>query len=249
MTEAEQGVRITEARIIMKQHIFLPILFIFVFVGCAVPGKSTLLYQPPVKAKHNNEVFINRPFSEVWDELVKELAKSFYVINNIDKTSRIINISFSTDTPEEYVDCGITTRTYKKGKEDEIYKYKVAESTSYKFAGKTGAYGQFPIISIMNRKSTLEGRINIYVAPENNGTRITVNCTYILNVSTTGSYITQNVVGQTIASGLIPSSNSSVALNTNQGGRANWGTAKERKYVTCHSAGKLEQDILSLIKP
>ena len=234
---------------IMKKHIFLSCLFVFFFSSCAMPGKSTFLYNYPQEIKYDNEVFIDRPFSEVWDEFVKELAKSFYVINNIEKTSRIINISFSTDTPEEYVDCGKTTRTYNKGKEDEVYLYKVAESSSYKLSDKTGAYGQFPVTYNINRNPTLEGRVNIYVAPEDNGTRITVNCRYILNVSTTGNYITQNVFGEIINRGSIPSGNHSVAFNTNQKKRSNWGTANEPLYITCLSTGKLEQDILSLIKP
>ena len=238
---------------IMKKHIFLSCLFVFFFSSCAMPGKSSYVNSPPPEITIDNEMFIDRPFSEVWDELFKELAKSFYVINNIEKTSRIINISFSTDTPEEYVDFGTTTRTYDSGTEHEEYTYKLAESSSYKLAykPKMRIYGQYGLhgISNINRKTSLDGRANIYIAPENNGTRITVNCRFVLNVNTAGSnYIIKNMYGVTVASGLNQSEDYSVAFNTNQEKRSNWGTAKEPVYITCHSTGKLEQDILSLIK-
>ena len=235
---------------IMGKSTLLLFLFVFVFAGCAVIPQSYYQTLPPSISKIDNEIFIDRPFSDVWDELVKELAKSFYVINNIEKTSRIINISFSTNTPEEYVDCGTTTRTYTKGSERQSYRYKVAESSSYKYGSKAGQYGQFPVISNLNRKTSLEGRANIYVAPENNGTRITVNCRYIFSVNVSGDYTTLNVFGQPIPfqSGFHSPTTSSMTFNTNQEKTVDWGTPEQPADVTCSSTGKLEHDILSFIK-
>ena len=105
-------------------------------IGCATPGTSTFDYTPPQKpTKIQNETIVSKPFETVWDSFVRELAKSFYVINNIDKQSRIINVSFSTDTPETYVDCGITTHTYSRGDERQTYKYNLASASTYKMAG------------------------------------------------------------------------------------------------------------------
>ncbi len=53
--------------------------------------------------------------------------------------------------------------------------------------------------------------------------------------------------GVTVASGFNQSEDYSVTFNTNQEKRSNWGTVKEPTYITCHSTGKLERDILNLI--
>ena len=92
--------------------LLIPSLIIISLLGCATYPTSSYVYMPPNEVKYDNEAFVDKPFGVVWDELVEQLSKSFYVINNIEKASRIINVSFSTDTPEEYVDCGISTREY-----------------------------------------------------------------------------------------------------------------------------------------
>jgi len=84
--------------------------------GCATQGKSTTTYLKPTISEVKNEIDVTKSYAQVWDVLVKQLSKSFYVINNIDKESRIINVSFSTNSPAEYIDCGRTLRTYTQGK-------------------------------------------------------------------------------------------------------------------------------------
>ena len=71
-------------------------------IGCA--GK--LQYFPPqTNPTLNNEVTINKSKEDVWKYLIPMLGKQFYVINNLDKNSGIINVSYGGD-PEKYVDCG-----------------------------------------------------------------------------------------------------------------------------------------------
>jgi len=74
-------------------------------LGCATQGISTRQYTENVPVQIKNEIVVSKPYTQVWDIMVKEISKSFYVINNIDKESRIINLSFSTNSPTEYVDC------------------------------------------------------------------------------------------------------------------------------------------------
>ena len=218
-------------------------------LGCATHHTSSLVYMPPNEVKYDNEAFVDRPFEVVWDELVEQLSKSFYVINNIEKASRIINVSFSTEAPEEYVDCGTSTREYGGKSNMSTYTYKVAETSYYKAASRAGAYSQFPVDGNMNRETSLEGRANIFVAPEGNGAKITINCRYIFKVTSSGSYETRNVFGQVFERGVIPPNTSEVVFNTNQEKKSNWGTPSEPQFVTCHSTGKLEQEILNLVKP
>lgn len=226
-------------------------LIITNLLGCK-NFSSSYVYQPPNKAKYDydNEVFIDRPFSVVWDELIKQLSKSIFEINNTEKASSgIIDLSFSTDTPEEYVDCGRTTWTHKNRSDKEVRIYKTAESSTYKNAPRWGTYRPSPIIESVIRETLLEGHINIFVAPEGNGTRITVNCRYTFKVNISGDYEKQNVYGGVKERGSLPSSSSEIIfLNTIQVKKNNWEASGEPENVKCYSTGKLEQEVLSLIK-
>jgi len=75
-----------------------------VMVGCATQGKNTMSYTEGSPVKIINEVQVDAPYSRVWDTLVRDLAKSFYVINNIDRESRLLNVSFTTADPESYIE-------------------------------------------------------------------------------------------------------------------------------------------------
>ena len=155
-------------------------LFACLLSSCVTPGTSGYQYREPIGPETvANEAVVKLPFSDTWDLLIGHLAKSFFVINNVEKVSRIINVSFSTDKPEEYVDCGTTERTFQYAKESHTYTYPMAGSNSYKAAGKWGAYQNLPTIGYVNRKTSLEGRINVYVAPKDNDTIVTVNTRYI----------------------------------------------------------------------
>ncbi len=145
-----------------------------VLVGCAT---STTNYVPPTEIRVINTKFVNKPFDSVWDALVKELSSDFFVINNIDKNSRLINISFTSQRPSEFVDCGTTSRTFKNVRGDQSYTYKTADTTSF-----TAATPQGNVFNV-RRSSRLEGRTNIYVAPENAGTNVTVNTKYIVSIT------------------------------------------------------------------
>jgi hypothetical protein len=215
--------------------------------GCATPGTSNLSYAPPEKsAKLPNEMVVNKPFDAVWDSFVHNLAKSFYVINNIDKQSRIINVSFSTETPETYADCGISTRTYSRGDENHTYTYNVASTSTFKVASRTGASNKLPLTALVTRHSSLEGRINIYVAPEGPNTRISVNARYVLTVKAEGTYVEENLYGNPIARGTLPTETATATFNTNQPVTTDWSTPEQPNTVTCQARGRLESDILQL---
>ncbi|MBT4732909.1 hypothetical protein HOB87_13200 [Candidatus Woesearchaeota archaeon] len=142
--------------------------------GCAT---SSLNYSPPSTSytiKHS--VQINEDFEVVWDRLVKNLASDFFVINNIEKNSRIINVSFSASKPTDFVDCGITTREFSNASGKYTYSYDPADPTKYSFANKQGH--MFNAV----RTSKLNGRTNIYLAPSETGTLLTVNTKYVVDV-------------------------------------------------------------------
>ena len=124
-----------------------------------------------------NRKVVAKPFRRVWDNYVRDLSKDFFVINNISKESRIINVSFSSNRPSQYVDCGRTswsathpTIGTRSGN------YAIADS-SVRFNVVGGA------LIRVNRRTRLSGRANIYLAPEHGGTAIRVNVKYILTIN------------------------------------------------------------------
>jgi len=224
-------------------------IFACLLSACATPGTSGYQYREPIKAETvANEAVVKLPFSDTWDLLIGQLAKSFFVINNVEKVSRIINVSFSTDKPEEYVDCGTSERTFQYAKESQTYTYPVAGSNSFKVAGKWGPYQNLPTIGYFNRKTSLEGRINVYVAPKDNDTIVTVNTRYILTVRASGHGEGMNAVGTVVQTTAFPETLSTVSFNTGQIGSADWGTPQEPQLVKCRSTGKLETEILAMTK-
>ena len=93
---------------IYTQRLIAIIGLSFFLAGCA--GKTAtynLDYTIPEKTIINNEVIVTSNYDETWSDLVGEMSKSFYVINNIDKESRLINLSFSP------VSLGHSSRTIK----------------------------------------------------------------------------------------------------------------------------------------
>lgn len=214
--------------------------------GCATQGVSTSKYTENPQIRVKNEVVVSKPYSQVWDSLVKEFSKSFYVINNIDKESRIINLSFSSSSPAEYVDCGKTHRTYTQGEKVDVFDYEVAGSAQFKVAAKNQPQPAFSYYYIVRREPTLEGRSNIYIAPEENNpnnTTITVNTRYIITMKIKAEGFAEHVNGNVFSQGRIPDETTTVSFNTNQIGQIEIGNGEK---LTCFTKGKLEKEILDM---
>lgn len=239
----------------MARSLFVSVQFLCLTIlaclvsSCVTPGTSGFQYREPNKAQTiTNEVVVKFPFSDTWDLMIGHLAKSFFVINNVEKVSRIINVSFSTDKPEEYVDCGITERTFQYANESQTYTYPVASSSSFKTAGKWGPFENLPWVAYLTRKTSLEGRINVYVAPKDNDTIVTVNTRYILGSRMSGHADNMNAAGTVVQTIPIPERALTISFNTGQIGSADWGTPAQLQLVKCHSTGKLENEILEMAR-
>src|SRR3546814_8516548 len=90
---------------------------ILLTAGCA--AQADLNYRKPTQPSLTNSRTVNAGFEETWDRLVRNMSSEIFVINNIEKASRIINVTFQQDAPERSVDCGATPRpnTSPTGKE------------------------------------------------------------------------------------------------------------------------------------
>lgn len=144
--------------------------------GC---GTSTASWEPPGSHSIDNEKLINSSFDDTWDRLIQNLAKDFFVINNVEKNSRILNVSISTTEPFKFIDCGVATRVFNAGGgQKETVVYPSAGPADYRVPTDT----IYP--AKVQRRTELEGRVNIYVAPKGTQTLVTVNSKYVLIINT-----------------------------------------------------------------
>lgn len=210
--------------------------------GCATQAKSTLNYTKPLERNNKNEIVVNRPFENVWSGLIRQLSKSFFVVNNVEKESRLINVSFSSEAPEDYVDCGVSKRIFENGSEKNEYVYSVAADSSYKSGGRKPQNGaNLTIVDYVQRNTGLAGRINIYVAPTNDKkTEVSVNTKYVFTVKLTGQAQGINIFGQVMATSEIDIPKSSIDFTTNVPGGSD--------ELKCFSKGVLEDEVLDMVK-
>jgi hypothetical protein len=229
-------------------HKLWVIVVVAVLSGCATQGVNSFKYLERSPTRVDNEITISKPQPQVWDGLVKELSKSFFVINNIDKESRLINLSFSSNSATDYVECGQTHRVYQQGSKKEVFDYDVAGPATFKFAAPRQEHNAFVNYAIMQRQTSVEGRTNIYLAPnekDSSTTIMTVNTRYILTIKTRGQAYAEHLNGNIYPREHIPEQTFTIMFNTNQPGQASGAAAD---MITCFSKGKLEKDILDLIK-
>jgi hypothetical protein len=190
--------------------------------GCAT---SSMQYSPPNKVSIVNSTKIAKPFDVVWDQLVRELSSDFFVINNIDKNSRLINISFSTNRPSDYIDCGRTVRAF-NGIGGDSSTYNAADSARFNVTNRIGQ------VFNVQRTTKLTGRANIYVAPESPGTSVIVNTKYVLDINSHATSLDGKPAGQ---------SSSSVDFSTKTS------SDQTANGPACSTKGVIEQKILAFV--
>lgn len=209
----------------LKKSCFFAVLSIFLS-ACA--GK--LDYFPPqISPILNNSITLDKSKDDAWKTIIPALGKHFFVINNLDKESGIINISYNGD-PEKYVDCG-KIHSYVKN---------AAGERNYDFQASS-AYQKYEIMDMKNggtlffveRKMNLDGRMNIIVEKlESNKTLITLNTKYVL---------TKNFNSRT-AQGFFNSGSDTISFNTGQDSQFPGGVP-----TICRATGNLEKEVLSIL--
>jgi hypothetical protein len=198
-----------------------------VVVGCA--GKVDYVRPTSWMQPGQNVKVVDKPRDTVWNAAVPELGKRFFVINNLDKSSGLINVSYSGD-PERYVDCGRVTSFVKNARGERTYDFAGAKAQqTYEIMNPQGLF-------FIDRMMTLDGRVNLIfeeVSPTQ--TRVTASTKYVvsrdLNV--------RNVEGRTA------SLKSSVSFNTSGG--AAFPAGADGRGTECVPTGALERELLSVI--
>ena len=122
----------------------------------------------------SNVKMIEKPRDQVWASSVPELGKRFFTINNLDKSSGLINVSYTGD-PEQFVDCGIIKSFVKNARGERTYEFPGGKAQQiYEIM----ANGQLQFI---DRRMSLEGRVNVIFEQEGpSRTKVTVNTRYVL---------------------------------------------------------------------
>jgi len=207
----------------MKLLTMILALSLFLIAGCA--GKVE--YTPPASSyKVSNTLIVNKPKNDVWKQVITALGGSFFVINNMDKESGFLNVSYSGD-PENYVDCGQLYSYVKNARGEREYRF--SGSKSY-VQYETFEKGQQ--LMFINRKMDLDGRVNIVISDiDKDTTSISVNTKYIVT----------KIIDMRAPNGASGHMNDSISFTTN--GRAQFPNVE----TACAATGVLETDILNML--
>ena len=228
---------------------FITIIALSLFLaGCA--GKTatySLDYVEPKAMTIDNELVVTSDYDKTWSDLVAEMSKSFYVINNIDKESRLINLSFTiTNNISDYVDCGISKKSFSLAGINQNVSYKTADKSENYMSSIRNSVPPNTTYYKLFRAPSLEGRANVYVAPRAESTIVSVNTRYVFDVNIAYEeymymplYDRHNIVRTKQRD--TNSNVESVSFNTNDVG-------SNAEGIVCVATGKFEQEILDIIR-
>jgi len=211
-------------------RVLISALAVAVLSGCA--GKVDYIRPSVQVTQGQNTKTINRPREAVWATSVPALGKQFFVINNLDKSSGLINLSYSGD-PEKYIDCGRITSFVKNAQGERTYDFPGAKSQqNYEIMNPNAG------LFFIDRRMNLEGRVNlIFEEVDANTTRVTANTRYVVNRSQTI---------RSAAGGFPQNFNDSISFNS--GSSAPFPSNQRGEFAECAARGILEQEVLSAVQ-
>jgi hypothetical protein len=199
-------------------------LLIFISLICAGCAGKIEYVKPTTSQRPSNSITVIASRDKVWDSAIPKLSKQFFVINNLEKASGLISLSYSGN-PESYVDCGKIISYVKNLRGERTYDFPASKAEQQYEIMTSELFRAY-------RKMSLEGRINlIFEEAGANETRITANIKYIL--SRTFS----------ISDALSHTNTQSDAISFNSGGSASFAGGTE-----CTPTGKLEYEILQAVQ-
>lgn len=200
----------------------------FPLLAC-VSGSVSYTPPAPISGPATNVVTVAKPRDEVWRTFIPEIGKSFFVINNVDQGSGLLNVSYSGD-PERFVDCGQAYSKVKNLRGERVYRFPAARAQQlYEMKDGDNIY-------VLNRSMALDGRANIVmevIGPTS--TRVTVTARYV---------VTRKVSAVQVGSRIPQLSEESLSFSTGQ--RAAFKTGSTP--TTCQPTGYFEQQVLALLK-
>lgn len=207
---------------------FHMVLVCLLCAACA--GKTTYTHPSNVSGYQNSKT-VNKSKDELWKKLIPALGAKFFVINNLDKESGLINISYSGD-PEEYIDCGRLISEVQNVRGKRTYDFPLAR-----------AYQQYEVMDMesgtglwfMEQRMELEGRMNLILQE--------ISPTQILVTANTRYVVTRTLTSKHVARPVPETYSGTISFNSGQSKTF----PASRQGTTCRANGKFEREVLSLI--
>lgn len=204
---------------------------LLVGIALAVAGCATgsfVIDRPAQQPNRPNSLVVDKSRDAVWEAAIAGLGKRFFVINNLDRASGFISLSYN-GPPLRYVDCGIMRIEAKTLMGEFRQNIPAAtESAEYPFVAPDATPMR------VRRAMKLEGRINVIVQAQGaSQTSLVVNARYILNRSAEFFDSSGRRVG---------SAADSQTMDT--GGTANF---QGSSAMQCVPTGLLEEDVLNAL--
>lgn len=123
----------------------------------------------------------NAPYDKVWKATVDSIGQSFFVLENIEKDSGIMSISFSSKTPSDYIDCGTVTDSGKINGKDYSFSFEAASSPVTRWVTGNGSLA----IQCL-RTASLSGKSNVLVQKfSKDTTRVKITTRYVFTLDYT----------------------------------------------------------------
>jgi len=87
-------------------------LVVAIISGCATTLMQQATYTPPdVSTVGNYSETIDKNFDQTWTAVIDFVSTSSFAIDNFEKDSGLITLSFGTSSPSRYIDCGMFSST------------------------------------------------------------------------------------------------------------------------------------------
>ena len=155
----------------MRVKYLLLLLVTLEMSGCI---SGTHSYSPPLATHVANSVVVKRSQDDVWTGLLARLDQKIFVIDQIDKDSGLIHLSYSGD-PEKFVDCGIVKMTVKDSAGERSYQFPSArQNTAFESTDKGNLYN-------IRRSMNLDSKIDVqFKKASGTSTEVSVNCKYLI---------------------------------------------------------------------
>lgn len=205
-------------------------LIYLVLVSVSACVRTQIDYDPPTARSIVNTKTINKSREAVWNEAIPALGREFFTINNLDKSSGLINISYSGD-PSAYIDCGQVIVKTTRGSELDTKAFPAATQN------KTYLFQHDTIKIFTELRMVLDGRVNlIFESLSPNRTLVSAHSKYVVTREMASTLDGKNL-GRT-----------KDTVTFNSGNRGVFPTYDNSGQTECVSNGNLERDILSVIQ-
>jgi len=173
-------------------------------------------------------------FDRSWERLVRALSQSFFEVDQISKESRFISLSVKERDLEGLVDCGALDYDVNGAP------WRINPAEDADFFDKRG----LAETSIAHRTTSRIGKMNIFVAPEGQSTRVEINATFDISMEQSGESILRNLVGGVRNRERLASTSARFRFTTKKADQQDFGGLE----VRCQSSGKWENQILDILR-